>query len=615
MCGIFGAISLNGFFNEADHGKFTGLTDMVSYRGPDASGYEAFDCGSAASGGKGRFNVFLGHRRLSIIDLSDAGRQPFTDGEGLWITFNGEIFNYIELREELKKKGHVFKTETDTEVILKLYRECSEDGFGQLNGMWAFAIFDTKRQRVVLSRDRFSIKPLYFHRSNEGYFFASEIKQLLPLLQKKELNRATMFSFLKQGLLDFNTETFFEGVFKVKPMHNVVIDLRGKGITEKKYWGYTEETPSGSAGDLIERFRGLFIDSVKIRLRSDVPVGCLLSGGLDSSSIAVVADKMTGRGIECFSVVSSEKKYSEERFIDILGRSNNLRTTKLFLKQQTAWDYLEKTVWHQDEPFCGLSAAAQRQILEMIRETGIKVVLSGQGGDETLCGYRKFFFFHIRNAMKRGGLKTVFADLFFSLINHSVIWQFTMADAKRYIGRFQRAEANLVSRVLNYQRDLEPVWDSADLRIRQIADIDRYSVPALAHYEDRNSMAHAIEVRHPFLDHRLVNFALNLPDALKIRRGWMKYVLREAITELPSEVAWRRDKQGFITPEERWLREDFRGKILALFKSSKMSEMGLINKDRLMEMYGEFLRGNRLIAYADISRFVIAELWSRRFLS
>jgi asparagine synthase (glutamine-hydrolysing) len=315
MCGIFGAIKFRGQFKGEDFERFVHLTDMVSYRGPDDSGYQAFDKGGAALANPAEgFRLFFGHRRLSIIDLSQAGHQPFVDDSGLWIVFNGEIFNYLELREELRAKGYTFRSNSDTEVILKVYREYREQGFDQLNGMWSFAIFDPARKAVILSRDRFSIKPLYFTETDDALYFGSEIKQLLPLVRRKTANEGAMYTFLEQGISDHNRETFFEGIFKVEPKTNLVIDAQtGKSATEK-YWDYELEDIPDTAGGM-EKFRELFLDSIKIRLRSDVRVGSLLSGGLDSSSITVFADRLQGGNFHSFSVVSRNRKYSEERLI------------------------------------------------------------------------------------------------------------------------------------------------------------------------------------------------------------------------------------------------------------------------------------------------------------
>lgn len=612
MCGIFGAVNINEYFECDDWRRFVDLTDLVSYRGPDASGYLTINMKENILNNKDQFDVFFGHRRLSIIDLSTEGNQPLTNDNKIWIIFNGEIFNYIELRTELEKKGYHFKTKTDTEVILNVYKEYGEQGFSKFNGMWAFAIVDLQNKKIILSRDRFSIKPLYFINANKKIYFASEIKQLLPLLEKKEFNKDVMFKYLRQRLLDYNTETFFKGIYKAKPMHNTIIDLLNENVKETKYWDYHVEEIPEDENDAAKKFRDLFIDSVKIRLRSDVPIGGLLSGGLDSSSICAVANELTNGSFSCFSVVSKDKKYSEENFVDILTDNKSMKVEKLFLEPESSWKKLEDLIQYFDEPFGGFSVTAQNQMFEQIKKnTDVTVILSGQGGDEILGGYRKFFFFYLQEELKKGNIFNVFKNIMLSAVYGTVLWQFSLSEAKRYIPFMQR-NYDPIDDVILIKSELEPIWKVKNFRDRQELDIDKYSVPTLAHYEDRNSMAYSLEIRLPFLDHRLVNFALNLPPSMKIKNGWTKYILRKSLKELPKEISWRKDKQGFITPEEKWLKNDFREKITDLFMSSKLDELGIINKSKLLNLYRNFLKGNKNISCSDISVFLIAELWARK---
>ncbi|RPI71200.1 MAG: asparagine synthase (glutamine-hydrolyzing), partial [Desulfobacteraceae bacterium] len=398
MCGIFGAIHLNGFYTKEDFHFFSSLTDMVAYRGPDASGYRAVNV-KQDPGHEDRFDVFIGHRRLSIIDLSNAANQPLTDGAGRWIVFNGEIFNYIELRDELIQEGQCFKTASDTEVILGIYKQYGEDGFSKLNGMWAFAIVDGPRKKVILSRDRFSIKPLYYIHRDDRFYFSSEIKQILPLLPEKKINDNSMFVYLAQGLTDHNEESFFQGVCQVAAKHNFVIDMEKGGLEKKAYWNYSADAADGSGNlpEAVETFRELFLDSLKMRLRSDVEIGALLSGGLDSSAITVGANEIQNGKLSTFSVISDDKKFSEERFIDLLCRSKQIRNRKLTFRihSENIQEELETVLHHHDEPFGGFSTLAHFKILELLKKnSGLKVVLSGQGGDEILMGYFKYFFFN-----------------------------------------------------------------------------------------------------------------------------------------------------------------------------------------------------------------------------
>jgi asparagine synthase (glutamine-hydrolysing) len=613
MCGLFGAIHLQGRFPVERYGEFVGLTDLVSYRGPDAADYRAFDVKRGSSQPGDAFDVFLGHRRLAIIDLSPEGRNPLSDDGQCWITFNGEIFNYVELRDELRARGHVFTTETDTEVILKVYREYGEAGFDRLNGMWAFAIVDLARRRVVLSRDRFSIKPLYLLQRDGVLYFASEAKQLMSLLPRRELNRAVMYQYLTQALLNHSSDTFFAGVTTLRPKHNLVLDLVRGTVQERPYWDYRlREIPGERAA--LEEFSALLSDSIRIRLRSDVKIGALVSGGLDSSAIAVAANRLLEGKLETYSVVSDDPRFSEEAFVDLLTEASGLRNQRFRFRSATALEAFERVIWHNDEPFLGFHAIAQFQLLEQIkRETDVTVLLSGQGGDECLLGYSKFFFFHVEDLLRRGRLVEAFRHLWASALERTVVWQFNLAAARRYLP-WRRARQHFPYVLLRGEQ--EPVGRASTLTERQCLDLDKYSVPPQTHFEDRNSMAHSLEMRLPFLDHRLVEFLVSLPVSFKLRDGWTKYVARAALDELPARIRWRRDKQGFLTPEESWLRHDLRGRILDMFGGgSRLHQLGVIDQGKFVESYKQFLRGNPLVWYADVSRVVIAETWARTFLN
>ena len=610
MCGIFGSVFLGGAFASDERQAFIKQTDLVSYRGPNASGYLTLDSVEQRISESREFDIFLGHRRLAIIGLSECGRQPLTDGKGRWIIFNGEIFNYPELRDELRHKGHQFRTNTDTEVILKIYEEYGEDGFEQLNGMWAFAIVDLPNRRVVLSRDRFSIKPLYYTRQGPKFFFASEIKQLLPFLKNRSINMAVMYTFLVQAICDHSTQTFFEGIYCVEPKHNLIVDLTAQRILQKPYWQY-RLLDSLSLTDTVDLFRNVFLDSVRIRLRSDVPLGAMVSGGLDSSTIAIAAHSL-GVTLQTYSVVAKDAKYDEGRYVDFLVR-DGIRNSRLVFECSSALDDLDTVIWHNDEPFLGFHAVAQFQMFKHIKKaTNITVLLSGQGGDECLLGYNKFFFFYLQELLRRGHVLTAARLFAWSFLNGTTVRQFKLSEAKRYIPfmKFLHFPA-----YIKVRGDLEPVCCAHGLRERQIVDIDRYSVPVQTHFEDRNSMAHSLEVRSPFLDHRLVTLSISLPTSLKLRSGWTKYVLREAFPELPAEIRWRKDKQGFLTPEELWTRSSLRRCIQRTFAGSLLQSLGIIDDQSFLSYYSQFLGGSHSIWYSDISRVLIAERWARIFLN
>jgi len=611
MCGIFCAINLRERFEWAEFHRFTYLTDLIRYRGPDDSGYVALNGTGGPPMVGAPFPIFLGNRRLSVIDLSPAGHQPMTDGKGRWITYNGEIFNYLEIRKELEAAGRKFRTSTDTEVILQVYDAYGEAGFERLNGMWAFALVDCPARRVIVSRDRFSIKPLYHLRNGDLLYFASEIKQLLPLLPRRNVNVEVMSAYLWQGLLDQCQETFFQGIKRVAPKTNFVVSLESGETVERKYWDYSAAQEKDGKNTL-EQFRELFTDSVKIRLRSDVKMGVLLSGGLDSSTIAVVSNDLLREPLETFSVISENPKNSEEQFIDALCQPTHIANRKLMFRESDVLDALDETLDHSGEPFGGFSIIAQFKIFQMIKQqTDLTVLLSGQGGDEVLLGYRKFFFFYAKLLARDAKFQAI-ALVLHSFFRGTVMRQFHLAEARRYIPFFHHPKNGDFRRIPS---KLLPVWGCKDMRSRQIEDIDRYSVPALTHYEDRNSMAQSLEVRNPFLDHRLVNFGINLPTEWKIQRGWTKFILRDAFPEVPAAVRWRRDKKGFSIPEEMWLRRELREPIQRSFQNSILAQMGFIEDNAFLKYYEDFRAGRGYINPADISRTFIAEVWARKMFA
>jgi len=586
------------------------LTNLVRFRGPNDSGFATFSLRSGVVADSHMFDMFLGSRRLSILDLSTAGHQPMSDGKGRWIVFNGEIFNFVELRQELQDRGHRFLTGTDTEVILHVYDEYGEQGFSKFNGMWAFAIVDLTRRAVILSRDRFSIKPLYLAEPGKGrIFFASEIKQLSPLLERTEVDGKVMSSFLSQGLLDHSLDTFYRQIRRLPAKTNLVISLQHDAFSYSQYWDFGQGSANQSTGSLDE-FRELLVDSTRIRLRSDVPVGLLLSGGLDSSSLAAACTRITEQRVRAFSIVSGQAGANEEPYIDAVTSRLHLESHKLPIGDQDVRDGLEEVLYHNDEPYSGLSAVAQFKILQAVKNHGGAVVLlSGQGGDEVLLGYLKFFFFNLRELARTHRYGTLLAEFFASLMKGTVVRQFSLTSAKRYIPALR--EKGLP--YLRGQQAPEPVWHCTDMRQRQILDINKYSVPALTHYEDRNAGAHSLEIRHPFLDHRLVNFALNLPTERKLSGGWTKVILRECFPELPSSIRWQRRKGYFSVPDEHWLRYDLRDLVRTSFKTSVLHEMGFIDKNLFLRSYEVFLDGRSLMGAVDISRTLIAELWAKKF--
>jgi asparagine synthase (glutamine-hydrolysing) len=608
MCGIFGAINFDGNFNKQDFDRFCQLTDLVSYRGPDSYGYKSINTFTKELS-EFKFNVFLGHRRLSIIDLSSDGDQPFFS-DNCWIIFNGEIFNYIELKNDLKAEGITFRTNTDTEVILKIYKKYGETGFDKFNGMWAFAIYDSEKNLIILSRDRFSIKPFFKYQTEKKLFFASEIKQLIPLLDKKMIEFETMQTFLQQGLLEIDNKTFFKGIERIEAKTNLLINLNDKSIKQNKYWDYSKNINHLSYTEAEEKFLYLLTESVRIRLRSDVSLGSLLSGGLDSSAITAIASQFTTDKLNTYSVVSSDKESNEEYFIDIFTKHYSINNKKLSVETKSINHLFDKVLFHQDEPFNYLIVLVHFQLIETLKNNSdIVVVLNGQGGDEVLLGYLRFYFFYLKKLIKQGKVYNFLNELISSLFNRTALWQFKINAAKRYL-----PEILLKDKVfLKKRNDLIEVWKFSDLREAQINDIDKYSVPYINRYEDRNSMAFSKEIRLPFLDHRLVDFLINLPPNFKLKKGWSKYILRSSLQNLPPKIRWRRDKKGFSLPEDYWLKTELKNVVFNNFNFNKsyLSQNDFIDDKLFLDYFYKYLNGESRIHFTDINRVLIAEKWAQ----
>ena len=611
MCGIFGYIKLRETGKNSDIKVLKKAVNEISYRGPNNSSFMTFPKENPEN-----FNIFFGHNRLSIIDLSEAGNQPFTLFEKYHIIFNGEIYNYIEIREDLKRKGFKFKTNSDTEVLLNLYIESGTKRFSELNGMWSFLIYDQVKNCIVASRDRFGIKPMYILEKENEIYFSSEIKQLLLFQESKSINTEVLSNYLHHYLLDYSDDTFFQGIKKLPAMHSLVIDLNSKKQILERYWDFSEiDFSRESEIDLIDHYKELLTSSVNIRLRSDVKVGNTLSGGLDSSSIAVLAHQLTDDNFFNYSIISNNKDVSEESYVDSLIKNNHINVKKINFDSSDPWSQLNDVIWHHDEPILSLSTVAHFQMLKKIKEeSDITVVLSGQGGDESLAGYNKYFFFNIRDLLSKGKYFEALKEI--SALAPRLGSEFKWNHAKRYLpllGSIRSAD-NIMSDILRLPKANSLIGSASDLKSRQILDIMKFSVPSLCHYEDRNSMAHSLEIRLPFLDFRLVDFSLNLPNHLKIKNGVNKQILRKSMNELPSQIRNRFDKKGFTVDEKNQQNSLFFKFLKKQFKESALADLGLIDMDVLKTEITKTENSKSNLWERDLHRILFAEIWAKKFL-
>ncbi|HEX5037035.1 MAG TPA: asparagine synthase (glutamine-hydrolyzing) [bacterium] len=622
MCGLSGIISLAP--DEIISECLDRMIQAQTHRGPDSDGKWLQRYNGAQIG--------FGHTRLAIFDLTDAGNQPVRSEDGPYaLIYNGAIYNYLELRAELEAHGVRFHTRCDTEVVFQCLIAWGEKAFAKFNGMWALAFLDRKSEKLLLSRDHFGIKPLYYHQSSpKRLVFASEIKAILKCSGERfEVSAPAVERFLLQSLLDAQEETFFKGVKSLPPAHFASVDLSAPSknleIKIERYWSPEVVEPARrSEADLIEEVRATFSDAVRIRLQGDVPVGVLLSGGLDSSSIAAAMNSISGgkTPLSVLSAVSGDPRFDESPFIrkmiDHLGPSTRVFLKKL--KAEEAFDLLDTVTWFNDEPANSFSNVSHYLLMEEAKNRGITVVLSGQGADELLCGYSKYLGFYVQSLVQRGKWYSAARVLAEFVGRRTVLPQMRIQEAKRYLPKaLCPKEIDIRGPLIGRNGShLNVGLNGGGVVQRQVDDIYRYSVPALVHYEDRMSMSFSREIRLPFLDHRLVTLLLPLSPSLKLSRGWTKWIFRKAMEgSLPKEITWRKDKKGFTSPESEWLKRELNGRVRALFDGEMLaSKFGFIDQAGLRKRYEAYCRQlpeKGSIGCKDIFNMISLELWLRRF--
>ena len=549
MCGILGLFCKTGAAVPED--ALRAMTDIIAHRGPDGWGMKLLTLESGAAP-----RVGLGHRRLSIIDLSDAGLQPMIYRDRLWITFNGEIYNYIELRDELLKLGHEFRSQSDTEVILAAYDQWGTDCFARFRGMWGLVIVDLARRVAVLSRDRLGIKPLYITRRGQLLAAVSEIKQLTKLPgDALRAEAGAVRRYVDTGYED-SACTFFADVHTIAAGTSRTLDLDTLELgPERPYWHpQNVEVTITDPREAAERFRTTLLDSVRLHMRSDVPVGCALSGGLDSSAVAgCVVSLENGSGpkglLNTFSATFPGEAVDERPFIDqVLAHVSAAPHFVTPTVESFLADFDDLT-WKHDEPVGSLSQYAGYCVARLTRQAGVPVTLNGQGGDEVLSGYWQCYFVHLRRLARQFHFLRLGTQLGGALLpggNPELVRQVPWM-LKRYRAR-RRATAN--------GNGGGPVQQVAQMTAEQwrVYEIRELTLPRLLKWDDRNFMAFSVEGRYPFLDHTLIELCLSMGPGVLYDRGWTKEPLRRGLVGmLPQTILRRRSKIGFEPPQDRWL--------------------------------------------------------------
>jgi asparagine synthase (glutamine-hydrolysing) len=618
MCGLAGIITPQPAAG-ARQSVETMLAAQV-HRGPDSAGTWAGDLAG--------HGVSIGLRRLRILDLSTTADQPMVSPDGRYaLVFNGEIYNYVELRQELERQGVQFRTHGDTEVLLHALIRWGADAFDRLNGMWGLVLVDSLTGRVLISRDRFGVKPFYMYSDGKTLWMASEIKAVLAGSQHKfRVDAAVTRAYLKQGLLDTGPETFFSGIRELPAGHFVVgtpLEFVTGQAEPKRFWKLPPGAAPASEAALIEQVRETFIDAVKIRLRSDVPVGILLSGGCDSSAIAAAVHRLHPErdDIKLISAVG-ESGPDESPFIDRMAAHLGRPVDKVVLnyRPEETFSLMSEAIWFNDEPIGGFSSIAHYLLMKRAAELKVTVLLSGQGADESLCGYRKYLGFYVQQLVGQGRLLEAGSVLAGFARNRTVLSQLSFDKAKYYLPAFLRStEVDISGPALRaVPGGIAVGLQGGDVVARQARDLESLSVPALVHYEDRMAMSSSREIRLPFLDYRMVSLLLPLPPALKLRDGWTKWIFRTALAPLlPDAIVWRRDKQGFTVPQITWFRNELKESTTRLLNEPWLSEeFGLVDRAAIRRSYDRYLAGGRRSSGLGIDDFFSAvslELWMRRF--
>jgi len=528
MCGIVGIYSKKSQINKSE---FIKLRDLMVHRGPDDAGIYM----------NHENNFALGHRRLSILDLSEHGHQPMVSKNNNVLCFNGEIYNYIELANS-ELNYNLKDNHSDTNVLLRLLEKDGVNCINRLNGMWGFIYFDTNKNELIISRDRFGKKPVYYYENDEVLMVASELKPIIESeYYRKKINQKSVDEYIKTGLVDGLEDTFFEGIKRFPSASYGIYSLNeNKFKVIEKFYTIEESIykVSDNEEENIEKFKELFIDAVKIRMRSDVEVGTCLSGGLDSSSIYCVASEISKTPLQSFSSRFKEEGYDEGYFIDKVVEKYPGKNHFTFPEYKNFEEKLRKIIYYLEEPSKAMGVYPQWHVMELASKH-LKVLLDGQGGDEVLAGYDSYYGPYLADVMTKNPLSFLSAVL-------------DIKDKKdlKLLSTMPRATARVLLKD-------NKKFNNSFLSERLIRDVYKNMLPALVKYEDKIGMAFSIEARMPFLDYRLVNFAFSLDEKYKIKKGWNKSILRDSMKDfLPVEITYRKDKKGFPTPFNKILEKN-----------------------------------------------------------
>lgn len=628
MCGITGIFYRDNTIN-VEKNVLKKITDTLEHRGPDDEGYFI------------QKNIGLGHKRLSIIDL-ETGRQPIpNEDKSLWIVFNGEIYNYIELRSELLAKGHQFHTHSDTEVILHLYEEYGADCLPMLNGMFAFVIWDNKKKQVFCARDHFGIKPFYYYMDDNIFIFASEIKAILahPSLKNK-------VSYNDESIQEYITfqfclgeHTMFKGINKILPGCSFQLSQDKWSIIQVRYWELDFTVDTHHTEDYYsEKLLLLLEDSIRLQLRSDVPLGAHLSGGLDSSTVVCLASSLLRNPINTFTGGFTESaEYNETEYAKIVSEFANTQYNEIFPTSTDFINIFPKLIYHMDEPVAGPGLFPQYFVSKLASQN-VKVVLGGQGGDEIFGGYARYLVAYLEQCLKGAIFETqeegnyvVTLDSMIPNLNllqtyHPLLQKFWCSGLfepmdKRYFHLINRInDYNIFNDDFINNSAIKNIFEKFQILFNEPSTLSYFNkmthfdmktlLPALLHVEDRTSMAVSIESRVPLLDYRIIELISGMPPTMKFKGGKTKHIFKRAIKNvIPSQILNRKDKRGFPVPLSEWYKGPLKDFISDILLSDKVKQRGIYNHKQisgLIEKEGKFDR--------QVWGLLCLELWFQTFI-
>jgi len=599
MCGING-------FNWSDPALLKKMNSVTKNRGPDDEG--EYDDKT----------VSLGHSRLSIIDLSPKGHQPMcNEDETIWLTYNGEIYNFFEIKEDLIKAGHIFKSHTDSEVIIHAYEQYGMECLNRFNGMWAFCLYDKKRDLLILSRDRFGVKPLYYHIAEGKIIFSSMISALLTHKVERKPDMSVIMEYLAFNLLNHDTRTFFKDIWSLEPGSFLIFNLHSTEVSIKK-WYQIKKHPAVTVPELTQ----LFIQSVRSRTVADVPIGSCLSGGIDSSAIVCTLDTMINQPFFTYSLIFPGKKIDESRYMKEVGKHTKIQQQFTTLSRNNFLNDLPDFIKAQEEPTTGLSVYGQYCIMRLAYENKAKVLLDGQGGDEIFAGYTYYFSYYYFELLKKGRIITLLKEMrsyrknFKDYYPHQFLcFMLLPAKIQNYVYK------NYLLTWLNYDLLYESAVNKSDPRCKPmtlhkalVLTLLNTAIPHLLRYEDKNSMRWSIETRVPFLDFNLVETAMSIPTQEKIQQGKTKIIFKEAIKNLiPAMILQRKDKIGFETPVDEFFRDpQIREFCETIFFSEPFKSRPYWNWREVERHYNRHLEGKANIGDT-LWKWINLEIWLREF--